>query len=155
METLEKTLADHPFLDGMSPEQISLLVGCARNVVFREGEMIFREGDSANAFFFIRSGQVSIEAHIPQKGAIPIRTRRAGEVFGWSWLLEPYRWRFDARATELTRAIVLDGKCLREKCESDHDLGYAIMKHFAHVIVEILESTRLQLLDVYASPSNS
>ena len=155
MVTLEKALADHPFLEGMSPEQISLIAGCASNEVFREGEMIFREGDSATAFFLIRSGQVSIEAHIPQKGAMPIRTRRTGEAFGWSWLLEPYRWHFDVRATELTRAIVLDGKCLREICDDDHDLGYEIMKRFAHIIVERLEATRLQLLDVYASPSDS
>ena len=154
MENLEKILASHPFLEGMSPEQISLLSGCAANVVFREGEMIFHEGDPATSFYFIRSGKVNIEAHIPQKGSVPIRTRRSGEVFGWSWILEPYRWHFDARSMEVTRAIVLDGKCLREKCENDHDLGYEIMKRFAHVIAERLEATRLQLLDVYGSPSN-
>jgi CRP/FNR family cyclic AMP-dependent transcriptional regulator len=49
----------------------------------------------------------------------------------------------------LTRAIALDGKCLREKCEKDHDLGYEIMKRFAVIIAERLEATRLQLLDIY------
>jgi CRP/FNR family cyclic AMP-dependent transcriptional regulator len=63
----------------------------------------------------------------------------------------PYRWHFDARAVELTRAIALDGECLRGKCEEDHDLGYEIMKRFALVIAERLEATRLQLLDVYGN----
>jgi len=50
---------------------------------------------------------------------------------------------------ELTRAIVLDGKCLRDKCEDDHDLGYEIMKRFNLIIAERLEQTRFQLMDVY------
>jgi hypothetical protein len=43
----------------------------------------------------------------------------------------------------------LDGKCLREKCEEDHDFGYEIMKRFILIVVERLEATRLQLLDIY------
>jgi hypothetical protein len=50
---------------------------------------------------------------------------------------------------ELTRAIALDGKCLRKKSEEDHDLGYELLRRFSSIIVERLEATRLQLLDVY------
>ena len=73
----------------------------------------------------------------------------AGEVFGWSWLFPPYRWHFDVQALDLTRALVFDGQCLRAKCEADHDLGYALMQRFAQVIVQRLQATRLQLLDLY------
>jgi hypothetical protein len=92
-----------------------------------------------------------VETHIPQKGPVVIRSREEGEVLGWSWLVPPYRWHFDARAVELTRAIALDGKCLREKCETDHDLGYEVMKRFALIIAERLEATRLQLMDIYGN----
>ena len=64
-------------------------------------------------------------------------------------MIPPYRWHFDARAEDQTRLIALDGKCLREKCEQDHDLGYELMKRFAVIIAERLEATRLQFLDVY------
>ena len=74
----------------------------------------------------------------------------AGEILGWSWLLPPYQWKFNARAMESIRAIALDGKCLRTKCEENHDLGYELLKRFAQVIEKRLEATRLQLLDVYA-----
>jgi CRP/FNR family cyclic AMP-dependent transcriptional regulator len=49
----------------------------------------------------------------------------------------------------LTRAIAFDGKCLRGKCEQDHDLGYELMKRFARVMIERVRATRIQLLDVY------
>jgi CRP/FNR family cyclic AMP-dependent transcriptional regulator len=151
MENLERILSEHPFLKGMKTEHLNLLVGCASNVVFKAGEFVFHEGEPANTFYFIRQGRVQVETHVPQKGSVVIRSREAGEIFGWSWLVPPYRWHFDARSTELTRAIALDGKCLREKCEADHDLGYEIMKRFAIVIAERLEQTRLQLLDVYGT----
>ena len=48
------------------------------------------------------------------------------------------------------RAIALDGKCLRTKCEENHDLGYEVLKRFAQIMEQRLEATRLQLLDVYA-----
>ena len=149
MENLKSVLAEHPFLNGMSEAQLELLVGCASNVVFKAGEFIIREGADAEKFYIIRHGKVLIETHLPQKGTIIIRSRTAGEILGWSWLVPPYRWHFDARAVEVTRAIALDGKCLRQKCEEDHDLGYEIMKRFALIIAERLEATRLQLLDIY------
>ena len=73
-----------------------------------------------------------------------------GEILGWSWLLPPYQWRCHAHAIETVRAIALDGKCLRTKCEQNHDLGYEILKRFAQIMEQRLEATRLQLLDVYA-----
>jgi CRP/FNR family cyclic AMP-dependent transcriptional regulator len=151
MEDLERILSEHPFLSGMEQEHIKLLAGCAKNVVFKAGEFIFREGEPADTFYFIRHGRVSVEIYTAHKGPIIVRSREAGEIFGWSWLVPPYRWHFDARAVELTRALAIDGKCIREKCEQDHDLGYALMKRFTLVIAERLEATRLQLLDVYGN----
>jgi len=153
MEDLERILREHPFIADMNEEHVKLIVGCASNVVFKAGEYIFREGQPANAFWFIRHGKVQIETFVPQKGPLIIRTREAGEILGWSWMVPPYKWHFDARAIELTRAISLDGKCLRGKCEEDHDLGYEIMKRFALIIAERLESTRLQLMDIYGNGS--
>ncbi len=154
MTDLEQILSEHPFLKELDTEHIQLLVGCASNVVFKSGDFVFREGEKADAFYFIRHGRVLIETHVPQKGPIIIRSREAGEILGWSWLVPPYRWHFDARAVDLTRAIALDGKCLRQKCEEDHDLGYEIMKRFSMVIAERLEATRLQLMDIYGNATN-
>ena len=42
-----------------------------------------------------------------------------------------------------------DGSCLRGKCETDHELGYQLMRRFAASLLERLQATRLQLLDVY------
>ncbi len=148
-ESLERILGEHPFFGGMEEPYLQLFVDCASNVRFSAGEMIFREGDEANTFYLIRHGRVALETSAPERGTAIIQTLDEGEVLGWSWLVAPFRWRFDARAMEPVRAIALDGRCLRGRSEEDHDLGYELMKRCAQVMEQRLQATRLQLLDVY------
>jgi CRP-like cAMP-binding protein len=149
METLEPLLAAHPFFQDLEPRFLQVLAGCATNGRFPAGTLLCREGMAANQFYLLRHGKVALQISVPERGAVTIETMEAGEVCGWSWLLPPYRWHFDVQALELTRALVFDGQCLRAKCEADHDLGYALMPRFAQVIVQRLQATRLQLLDLY------
>jgi CRP-like cAMP-binding protein len=151
MKTLEPLLAEHPFVKGLKPEHLATITGCASNVRFEAGEYLFREGEEANQFYIVRSGRIAIEAFAPPRGSLVIATVDEGDVLGWGWLIPPYRWRFAARAIELSRAIALDGKCLRAKCEKDHDLGYELLIRFADLMAQRLDATRMQLLDVYAS----
>ncbi len=146
---LEELLAEHPFFRDLPPEDIALIAGCGRNVHFEEGEYIFREGEPADHFYLIRHGRVALEIFAPERGPLVIETIGEGEVLGWSWLFPPYRWSSDARASEPTRAVALDGACLRGKCEDDLRLGYELMRRFAQVIMGRLQATRVRLLDIY------
>jgi len=150
MESLERIIAEHPFFAGLESYYTGLLVGCAANVRFHPGTYIFKEGEEANEFYLIRSGKVALELFAPQHKPIVVETLEDGDILGWSWLLPPYLWKFHAHATQDTRAISLDGKCLRAKCEQNHDLGYEVLKRFAQIMERRLEATRMQLLDVYA-----
>jgi CRP/FNR family transcriptional regulator, cyclic AMP receptor protein len=151
METLERIIAEHPFFADLEPYYTNLLTGCAANVRFPSGTYIFKEGGEANDFYLIRTGKVALEIFAPQRKPIIVATLGGGDILGWSWLLPPYHWKFHAHAVEETRAIALDGKCLRTKCEANHDLGYEVLKRFAQIIDHRLEATRLQLMDIYAT----
>ena len=149
MHTLELILAEHPFFKGLEPRYMKLITGCASNIRFDARTYIFREGEAAEQFYLIREGKVALETFAAERGSITIETVEAGEVLGWSWLFPPYQRHFSARVVEPIRAIALDGVCLRTKCEEDHDLGYQLVKRVAHIMMERLQATRLQLLDVY------
>ena len=151
MESLENILANSPFLHGLPSHHLELITGCASNVRFEAGQYLFHEGEEAETFLILRTGRVAIEIFTPERGALTIQTLEADDILGWSWLVPPYQWRFDAKATEMVRAIALDGKCLRTKCEEDHHLGYELLKRFSHIIEQRLEAMRLQLLDLYGT----
>jgi CRP/FNR family transcriptional regulator, cyclic AMP receptor protein len=150
METLERIIAEHPYLSGLQPQYVTLLTGCASNQRFEKGAYIFREGMEANEFYLIRTGKVAIEMVMPNHDPIVVATVTEGDVLGWSWLLPPYHWKFHGRVVEPTRVFALDGKCLRNKCEENHDLGYELLKRFCQIIDRKLDQARFQMLDVYA-----
>jgi CRP/FNR family cyclic AMP-dependent transcriptional regulator len=149
MQAIDELLTEAPMFEGMATERLELIAGCASNQVFEGGDYLLRDGDEANAFYVIRRGDVAVETYVPQRGALTLETLHDGEVLGWSWLFPPYRVVFDARAIGTAHTVAFDGRCLRGKCEEDHDLGYDLLVRFAEVIVERLQATRMQLLDVY------
>jgi CRP/FNR family transcriptional regulator, cyclic AMP receptor protein len=149
MEDLERIIKEHQFFAGLDPAFCNLICGCAKNVRFEAGEYLFHEGTAADQFYLVRHGRVALQLTAPGRGAMTFQTLGQGEVVGVSWLIPPYRWTFDAKALELVRAIALDAACLRNKCESDHHLGYEMMKRFMPVLIQRLQATRLQILDVY------
>jgi CRP/FNR family transcriptional regulator, cyclic AMP receptor protein len=151
MTTLEPILRGHPFFEGLPDPDITLITGCARNVRFHHGDQLAREGDDADQFFLIREGRVSLDIPAPSGGAIRLQTLDAGDVVGYSWLMPPFRWQFDVTALTEVRALSMDGRCLRGKCDDDPRLGYDLMKRFSQIMADRLAGTRLQLLDLYGA----
>jgi CRP-like cAMP-binding protein len=150
-QSLEAVLRNHSFLSDLSAEHIQTIISCASNEKFEKGDLIAREGTEADSFYLVRAGTVALQIHRPESGGITLDTLGEGDVLGWSWLVPPHRWHFDARVMEAARVIALDGRCLRMKCERDHELGYQLLKRFSTLIEVRLSASRLQLLDVYGA----
>ncbi len=149
METIETILAAHPFLKGLAPRHLKPLAVCATQVSFDSGQFLCREDEEATQFYLIYHGKVAVEICCGIRGPVTIQTLSEGEVLGWLWFIKPYHWHLDARAMELTRAIGLKVKCLLKKCDQNHELGYELMKRYAHNLAVQFRVTKLQLLDIY------
>jgi len=149
METLQRILTAHPFFEDFPVPHLDLVVGCASNVRFEPGVFIFHEGEDARKFYLLREGKVGLQIASERRGPLAIQTLGEGDILGWSWLFPPYRWKFSARTFEPTRAFAIDGQCLRDKAEEDHDLGYELLKRFSRIFEARLETMRLQLANVY------
>jgi len=147
--TIAELIAGVESFAGLDEVQLELIAACGRLVRFGENEYLMREGDPADTFYLLRDGAVALEVHGPGRGALVIETLDPGEVVGWSWLFPPYRCELDVRTLEPCGLIAFDGACLRGKCDSDHELGYQLMRRFAANVIHRLQATRLQLLDVY------
>lgn len=148
MKQMADIIRSHPFVRGLPDDTVALIAGCARNAVFQANEYLCREGSAADAFYLVRHGAVALEIFAPGRGPFTFLTVKDDEILGADWLMPPYRWSFDARAVELTRVVAFDAKCLRDKCEADHHVGYEMMKRFVPPLIRSLQSARLQSLEV-------
>lgn len=149
MNTIADLIAEHAFFTGLPSEQLAFLAGCAHNVHFEAGTRLLAEGEPADEFYVLRTGKVVLGYFAPERGDLVVDTLHGGDVLGWSWLFEPYRWHFDADAVEPVSAVAFDASCLRAKCDTDPRLGYQLAQRFSRVMLERLQAARLRLLDVY------
>ena len=120
-------------------------------MVFDDGEFLFREGQPAEQFYVVRHGRVAVWTFAPDRGAITIETVGEGEVLGWSWLFPPYHWHFSRAGGRTGAGPGLGRRLPARQVREDPVLGYELMERFAQVMVQRLEATRLQLMDVYGS----
>jgi CRP/FNR family cyclic AMP-dependent transcriptional regulator len=148
MDDLERILKSHPFLAEFDPAHVGFLVGCTRNLRFRAGEYLIREGDREETLFLIRQGMVSIEQPRPGGEPVTVETVVAGDVLGVS-LMTAATSHLDCRARETVIALAIDKRCLQDKMDADPRLGYALAMRLLARTYDRLVRARLQNLDVY------
>ncbi|MCW2247909.1 CRP-like cAMP-binding protein [Azospirillum fermentarium] len=152
IEGLGRLLAEHPFFQDMKPDVRDIVVGCCANAHYRPGEFLFKEGGKADHFYLIRQGTVGVEVHVPGRPGVVVETIGEGDIIGWSWLVPPYVWSFDARAMDQVRAITIDGACLRPKLEANHELGYEMYKRFIPIMGRRIGEARLRIVELTTEP---
>ena len=140
----------HPLLAGVAPTLRHQLAEFVSETAFPGGERIFVEGGPANRFWLLESGAVGLGLHVPGRGDQIVETVGAGQLLGWSWLLPPYRWRFEAASIAPVTALEFDAAGVRRRCDDDARFGYAVMRLFLPVVANRLQATRVRLLDIWA-----
>jgi CRP-like cAMP-binding protein len=153
--SLEPLLREHRFLRELSDDHVRFMAGCARNVRYAAGELLFRESDPADALLLLRSGGVVLEVDVPGRGVVRLESAGEGEMLGWSWLFPPYRHQLDARALEPVRALAFDAACLRKKMAENHDFGYALAIELLAQAHKRLGGLRLLRLDLYRTEAGA
>lgn len=127
------------------------LMELAREVSFEQDTRIFEEGGTADRFWVLRSGSVSLDITVPGRRPVAVATLGPGDLLGWSWLFAPHRWDFGAEAFSPVRAYEFDGAAVRELCESEPALGLRVVRAITEILAHRLQATRTKLLDQYAA----
>jgi CRP-like cAMP-binding protein len=148
----EAYLTEHRFFAGLPADTLGFLACCARERELTEGEILIRHGDRADAFYVVRTGRIAREVPAIQGPPFVMESLGAGDVLGWSWLIPPYQWSFQARADAATLVLQFDGPKVLERCESEAKFGYALLKRFSALMSERLVSTRRKMVDEWSPP---
>ncbi len=145
--TARQYLQSHPFFTQMDSEHLDFLADCASDTEVAAGGSIFNQGDHADRFFVVRSGRVVVEVPALYGPALTIQNLGPDQLLGWSWLISPYQWDFQARADEDSRLLQFDGARVLARCEKDPQFGYELLKRFTVLMSERLTAARRKMMD--------
>jgi CRP/FNR family transcriptional regulator, cyclic AMP receptor protein len=140
-------LSKHAFFGGLSTETLSFLSNCCRRVDIAKGHVLFHQGETADKFFVLLSGNISIEMPAILGPSLVIQSLGQDQVLGWSWLISPYKWSFQAKAIEDADLLQFDGKAILAQCELDPKFGYELLKKFAELMSVRLDSARQKMME--------
>ncbi|GAB2727237.1 cyclic nucleotide-binding domain-containing protein [Streptomyces bullii] len=137
-------------LTALPPPQRQRLMELAREVSFPEDTRIFEAGGTADRFWVIRSGAVSLDQRVNSLQRATVASLGAGDLLGWSWLFPPHQWDFGAGAFSPVRAYEFDAAAVLKLCDDDPRLGFVLVRCVAEILAHRLEMTRGKLMEQYA-----
>jgi CRP/FNR family transcriptional regulator, cyclic AMP receptor protein len=144
--TIQRFVSECDFFSGLAPELIDFLAEHARAKRLEAGQVLFRHGDDARHFYVIAEGSVSVEVAALEGPPLELQVLEPGAVLGWSWLIAPYKWSFQARATAPTDVVEFDGTAILARCDADPMFGYELMKRFSALMSERLHFARQKMM---------
>lgn len=143
-----------PWFQELEPTHFEKLLSISHLCIWESDQELFKEGEEEDYLYVVVEGRVAIEMAVPSRGKVRVYTAEPMDIVGWSSVTPVVRQRTATARTVLpSRLVCMDAKKLRILCEEDHDLGYIFMRRMANVVASRLLVTRLQLLDMFASPS--
>lgn len=146
-QSIKDYLAGHEFFSSFSDDILNFLCNHADFYRIKKDLALFRQGEKADKFYVVRNGLMSIQMPAIMGPNLDIQTLGNDQVLGWSWLISPYRWTFQAVARQDTELLMFDGAAILAKCEQDPKFGYEMMKKFAELMSVRLDAARRKLME--------
>jgi len=103
--------ADNDILSGLNPSFIAKIKSLAKEIRFTGGGVIFRQGATAEHFFTLVDGAVTL--CLGKKGHTIYRVEQFDEAFGWSSLTGCHVYTASAIAVDETKVLKFNGHKLR------------------------------------------
>lgn len=152
MTSIEKRVAASEFFSGLGPDFIQFVATHAKARSFATGEVLFHYGERADRFYLVERGHVSVEVAAIAGPALELQDLGPGAVLGWSWVIEPHTWSFQARAKTPVELLEFDGNAILAHCEKDSRFGYEVLKRFAALMSERLHFARRKMMEAWNPP---
>ena len=133
----------------MPKDFVKEIMGISVTESHPRGELLFREGDPANAFYVLLKGRIKLS--LGETGQTVYIVSNAGEAFGWSSLIGREIFSASAECTAPTKLLKFDKKKLEKILEKDPAGSLILFKRLA----EILGNRLLQSYTIISSASQA
>lgn len=149
---IRKQIEGSAFFAGLEPAWLDFLAQHAVERDLNAGEVLFNYGDRADRFYMVIDGEIRVEVPALEGPVLELQRLGPGAVVGWSWLIPPHTWSFQARAASTAAVLEIDGPAVLAKCESEPKFGYELLKRFSALMSERLNAARQKMMEAWQPP---
>ncbi len=129
-----KELKQFVMLGYLSDQMLKSLVPITESQVFDANEKVFKQGDTADRFFFLKKGKILLEQRITDTLTVSLSSIKPGFSFGWSAMLENGFYSSDAICAEPCDVFSFSEAELKRKMEENHSLGFIFSQRLLYVL---------------------
>ncbi len=146
-QLIVKYLSGHDFFSELSEDTLKFLSECASSRDIKKSQTLFKQGERADKFYVVRNGRIAVQIPALMGPNLEIQSLGKDQVLGWSWLISPYQWNFQAKAEDDSELLEFNGTAILARCEQEPKFGHEVLKRFAALMSERLEAVRLKMMD--------
>jgi CRP-like cAMP-binding protein len=137
-EETAEFLATVPVLAGLEDAYLAELARAMRQRTVREGQLLWRQGDTAREMLFVVEGGVSVSQQLPGDRAVQMAEVGRGETLGEIALLDGGENTMSARVTETATLLVLGRTDFAALIARHHPSAFALKRRLAALTTERL-----------------
>jgi len=118
----------------LSDDMLKSLIPITEMLLFDKNELVLKQGEKADRFFFLKKGKILLEQRITDTMTVSLSSIKPGFSFGWSAMLEDALYSTDAICAENCKVYSFRGAKIKKVMEKDHSLGFIISQRLLYVL---------------------
>lgn len=143
-----------PIFESFTPRQIQLIQPFMEFCRFPADVVIFQQGDRAENFYILTSGEIALHFKPYDGPALVITKLTSGDVFGWSAALGRSAYSAAAIANSDVHVIRLHASNLQKLCTIDHETTALFLDRLIGVISGKLQDSHQEILNLFSNGMN-
>lgn len=122
----------------LTEKELAVIDGFCREKGFIYGDRIFKEGDDATHLYIVKKGLVDLRFDLPARETSEAHTLSSipeNNIFGWSSMVPPYRYKLSAYcATDSCRVVMMEKSRFHDYLYEYPKSGYLILSELLKVV---------------------
>ena len=137
-----------PLFQNLNDQQLNVIEKMCTLEVFAPGTTICKQDKKGEKTYVVVEGLVGIILEVGPLSYRQVQSASKYDVFGWSAMIEPFRYTGTVKAIKKTTALAFDGKQLHDLYKTRPEISCLVCKGLTSIVARRLHEAYTQLLGV-------
>jgi len=135
--------------ESLNQEEIDKFLTITETLSCKEGDVLFKEGDSSDTLYILVEGKVRMSKHVANVGEEALSILERGDYFGEMGLLDDSPRSANAIVNEDSKLLIVRRSSFLAFMEQNHDIAYKILLTFLRRLCERLRETNEKISGLF------